>query len=56
MNSTPDLWSKLRDAANSVGAGSVFPDATQIGILDDTVNGIVACDQMGADLMGVPLT
>jgi hypothetical protein len=31
------LWSKLRAAAKKVGAGKVFPDLTQGGILDDHI-------------------
>ena len=40
----PDLVKAEVAAGHIVGA-----------ILDDTANGVVACDQMGADLMGVPI-
>jgi glutaminyl-peptide cyclotransferase len=36
-NSDADLWSKLRDAAATVGAGSVFPGGSQTPILDDHI-------------------
>ena len=31
------LWAQLREAADSVGAGHVFPEGKQVGILDDHV-------------------
>jgi glutaminyl-peptide cyclotransferase len=34
-SSDPALWSRLRDAAAKVGAGAVFPDATETTIIDD---------------------
>jgi glutaminyl-peptide cyclotransferase len=34
-SSDPALWSRLRAAAAKVGAGAVFPDATETTILDD---------------------
>jgi glutaminyl-peptide cyclotransferase len=36
-NSDPRLWSKLRAAARRVGAGRVFPDATEGAVSDDHV-------------------
>jgi glutaminyl-peptide cyclotransferase len=36
-NSDAGLWAQLRVAAQAVGAGRVFPDATQGPILDDHV-------------------
>ncbi|HKH23748.1 MAG TPA: M28 family metallopeptidase [Solirubrobacterales bacterium] len=36
-NSSPELWSKLRDAAEQVGADSIFPGGTQTPVLDDDI-------------------
>jgi Zn-dependent M28 family amino/carboxypeptidase len=37
MNSDPELWAKLRDAASEVGAEIYFPNAEQPPIIDDHV-------------------
>jgi Peptidase family M28 len=34
-SSTPALWARVRDAAQRVGVGSVFPDRKQVAIYDD---------------------
>jgi hypothetical protein len=34
-SSTPELWAKVRSAAQRVGAGSVFPDDVDVSINDD---------------------
>jgi glutaminyl-peptide cyclotransferase len=34
-SSDPTLWSRLRGAAQKVGAAAVFPDATETAIIDD---------------------
>jgi glutaminyl-peptide cyclotransferase len=34
-SSTPALWDRVRAAARAVGAGSIFPDDTQVSIMDD---------------------
>jgi glutaminyl-peptide cyclotransferase len=36
-NSSATLWAELRKAADEVGAGEIFPDATQEPILDDDI-------------------
>jgi glutaminyl-peptide cyclotransferase len=36
-NSNPALWAKLRQAAAEVGTQDLFPDTTQIPIIDDHV-------------------
>jgi hypothetical protein len=35
MNSDPELWARLREAAAEVGAESYFPDETAPGVIDD---------------------
>jgi glutaminyl-peptide cyclotransferase len=35
MNSDPELWARLREAAAEVGAESYFPDATAPAVIDD---------------------
>ncbi|HEU4974579.1 MAG TPA: M28 family metallopeptidase [Baekduia sp.] len=34
-SSDRDLWARVRDAAQRVGVGAVFPDAEQMGVFDD---------------------
>ena len=36
-NSDPALWEELRESADEVGRGEVFPDATQPPVVDDHV-------------------
>ena len=36
-NSNPALWAKLRQAASEAGTEDVFPDATQVPIIDDHI-------------------
>jgi Zn-dependent M28 family amino/carboxypeptidase len=36
-NSSPALWSRLRQAAGQVGAGDIFPSGTQTPIIDDHI-------------------
>src|SRR3954451_13596414 len=36
-NSSPELWEQLRNAADDVGAGEIFPPATQTPGLDDDI-------------------
>jgi glutaminyl-peptide cyclotransferase len=51
--STPRLWERLRRAAREVGAGAVFPDATQSAIQDDHLpfleQGVPAIDLIDFD-------
>ncbi len=35
LSSDPELWARLRAAAERVGYGAVYPDATQAAVLDD---------------------
>jgi len=35
LSSNEDLWQRLRTAAHDVGVGVVFPDETQVTIIDD---------------------
>ncbi len=37
LNSDPQLWARLRDAAERVGAAATFPPGMQGGVIDDTV-------------------
>ncbi len=50
-----DVWDGRRSVEPFVTPVADAADRIVAAILDDTVNGIVACDQLGADLMGVPL-
>jgi Zn-dependent M28 family amino/carboxypeptidase len=36
-NSSPELWAKLREAADEVGTEELFPDTTQTPIIDDHI-------------------
>jgi glutaminyl-peptide cyclotransferase len=36
-NSSPQLWAKLRDAADQVGTQAIFPDTRQTPVLDDHI-------------------
>jgi len=36
-NSSPQLWAKLREAADQVGTEAIFPDTTQGPVLDDHI-------------------
>jgi glutaminyl-peptide cyclotransferase len=36
-NSSPQLWAKLRDAADQVGTQAIFPDTSQTPVLDDHI-------------------
>jgi len=36
-NSSPELWAKLREAANQVGTEHLFPETTQTPIIDDHI-------------------
>jgi NAD(P)-dependent dehydrogenase (short-subunit alcohol dehydrogenase family) len=50
-----DVWEMRRSVTPQVTPAEVAAGHIVAAILDDTVNGVVACDQMGADLMGAPL-
>ena len=50
-----DVWEMRRSVSDMITPAEVAADYVVTAILDDTVNGIVACDPMGADLLGVPL-
>jgi hypothetical protein len=53
LGSDPAMWQQLRAAANAVGVGALFPDATSGQILDDhtpfTQRGIPAIDLIDFD-------
>jgi len=50
-----DVWEMRRSVDPQITSAEVAAGHIVRAILDDTANGVVACDQMGADLMGVPL-
>jgi NAD(P)-dependent dehydrogenase (short-subunit alcohol dehydrogenase family) len=50
-----DVWEMRRSVDTMITPADVAAAHIVAAILDDTVNGIVACDPMGADLMGAPL-
>jgi hypothetical protein len=37
MNSNPELWARLREAAAEVGADDEFPDSEQGAVIDDHI-------------------
>jgi NAD(P)-dependent dehydrogenase (short-subunit alcohol dehydrogenase family) len=50
-----DVWEMRRSVNPQITSAEVAAGHIVGAILDPTANGVFACDQMGADLMGVPL-
>jgi NAD(P)-dependent dehydrogenase (short-subunit alcohol dehydrogenase family) len=50
-----DVWEMRRSVNPQVTPSEVAAGHIVRAILDESVNGVVACDQMGADLMAAPL-